>query len=109
MLQISTLVAIFVHTLSIPMLLELLHYFLQSETDARFAEVQQQLVQKDTEIRDLRVRIYRNNIEALIDARTLKCCTLVGAQWSIRCRIGRLMFEYLKFSSKQSSAWEKIF
>ena len=94
------------------MLLKLLHYSLQSETDARFAEVQQQLVQKDTEIRDLRVRIYRNNIEALIDARTLKCCTLVGAQWSIRhenCRIGRLMFEYLKFSSKQSSAWEKFF
>ena len=77
MLQISTLVAIFVHTLSIPLLPELLHYFLQSETDARFAEVQQQLVEKDAEIRDIKVRIHSNNIEALIDARTLKCCTLV--------------------------------
>ena len=76
MLHISTLVAIFVHTLSIPLLLELLHYFLQVETDARFAKVQQ-LVEKDAEIRDLRVRIHCNNIEALIDARTLKCCTLV--------------------------------
>ena len=38
MLHISTLVAIFVHTLSIPLLLELLHYFLQVETDARFAK-----------------------------------------------------------------------
>ena len=77
MLHISTLVAIFVHTLSIPLLLELLHYFLQSETDARFAKVQQQLVEKDAEIRDIKVRIHSNNIEALIDARTLKCCTLV--------------------------------
>ena len=72
------MVAIFVHTLSVPLLLELLHYFLQAETDARFAEVQQQLVEKDAEIRDLRVRIYRNNIEALIDVWTLKmlhsCC-----------------------------------
>ena len=76
MLHISTLVAIFVHTLSIPLLLELLHYFLQVETDARFAKVQQ-LVEKDAEIRDLRVRIHSNNIEALIDTRTLKCCTLV--------------------------------
>ena len=67
----------FVHTLSIALLLELLHYFLQAETDARFAKVQQQLVEKDAEIRDLRVRIHCNNIEALIDARTLKCCALV--------------------------------
>ena len=84
MLQISTLVAIFVHTLSIPLLPELLHYFLQSETDARFAEVQQQLVEKDAEIRDIKVRIHCKHIEALIDARTLKCCTLVVRTGSIR-------------------------
>ena len=65
------------HTLSIPMLLKLLHYSLQSETDARFAEVQQQLVQKDGEIRELRVRIHCNKIKALIVAQTLKCCALV--------------------------------
>ena len=94
------------------MLLKLLHHSLQAETDARFAEVQQQLVQKDGEIRDLKVRIHCKHIEALIDARTLKCCALVVHTGSIRhknCRIGRLMFEYLKLSSKQSSAWEKFF
>ena len=59
------------------MLLKLLHHSLQAETDARFAEVQQQLVQKDGEIRELRVRIHCNKIKALIVAQTLKCCALV--------------------------------
>ena len=39
-----------------------MYYVLQAETDVRFAEVQQQLTERDAEVRDLRVRIHCSHI-----------------------------------------------
>ena len=39
-----------------------MYYFLQAETDTRFAEVQQQLREREAEVRDLRVGIHSSHI-----------------------------------------------
>ena len=39
-----------------------MYYVLQAETDVRFAEVRQQLTERDAEVRDLRVRIHYSHI-----------------------------------------------